>query len=46
MASFTILYLSKFCHTYFHAHAERGGIVGDFIFLKGDFLTAGVEFLV
>ena len=31
----------KFCLTYFHAHAECGGIVGDLIFLKGDFLTVG-----
>ena len=35
------LYLSKFCLTYFHAHAERGGIVGDLIYLKGNFLTVG-----
>ena len=44
MASFTIIHLSKFCLTYFHAHAERGGVVGDLIFLKGDFLTVGLNF--
>ena len=31
----------KVCLTYFHAHAEHGGIVADLIFLKCDFLIVG-----